>query len=94
MSYRITNNWGSGWTAEATVRNTGTTSTRAWRVTAGFPGSQRVTNAWNAGWTQSGTTATFTNLSYNGAIPAGGTTTFGFQADGSAVTPSFTCTAS
>ncbi len=94
VSYRVTNNWGSGWTADVTVRNTGTTSTRAWRVNAGFPSTQRVTNAWNAGWSQSGQTATFTNLSYNGSIPAGGTTTFGFQASGSAVTPSFSCTAS
>ncbi len=94
VSYRITNNWGSGWTADVTVRNSGTTSTRGWRVTAGFPSTQRITNAWNASWAQSGQTATFTNLSYNGSIPAGGTTTFGFQASGSAVTPSFSCTAS
>jgi hypothetical protein len=32
-------------------------------------------------------------MSYNGTIGAGGNTTFGFQANGSAATPTLTCSA-
>jgi hypothetical protein len=38
-----------------------------------------VTNAWNAAVIQSGAAVTATNLSYNGVIAAGASTSFGFQ---------------
>ena len=42
----------------------------------------------------SGSIATFRNADYNGPLAAGARTTFGFLADGTASTPSLTCTAS
>jgi endo-1,4-beta-xylanase len=36
---------------------------------------------------------TFTNVAYNGGIPAGGSTEFGFQANGTAGALSLTCSA-
>ncbi len=92
-NYVVTNNWGTGWTADVTVRNNSTVSTKSWRVTWTWPSTQRLTNVWNAAWSQSGTSVTTSNLSYNAVIPAGGTTTFGFQAEGSAVKPTFSCSA-
>jgi hypothetical protein len=43
--------------------------------------------------TQSGTAVTAKNLSYNGTIPPGGSTTFGFQGTytGSNPVPALTC---
>ncbi|MEK8107149.1 cellulose binding domain-containing protein [Micromonospora sp. M12] len=38
-----------------------------------------MTNGWNATVSQSGSTVTARNASYNGSIPAGGSTEFGVQ---------------
>jgi endo-1,4-beta-xylanase len=40
----------------------------------------------------SGSTVTVKNLSWNGSLAAGATTTFGFTANGSPSTPALTCT--
>ncbi|MCP2163230.1 cellulose binding domain-containing protein [Goodfellowiella coeruleoviolacea] len=41
---------------------------------------RRVTQLWGGSHTQQGAEVTVTNASGNGAIPTGGTVTFGFQA--------------
>jgi hypothetical protein len=94
-SYAVTQSWGDGFTADVTVRNTGTRPTTGWTVTWTYGGTQRITNAWNAAVTQTGTSVRATNLGYNGALAPGASTTFGFQASysGSTGTPSLTCTA-
>ncbi|WVK87601.1 cellulose binding domain-containing protein [Dactylosporangium sp. AC04546] len=89
----VKNDWGSGFTAEVTVTNTGSSAISAWTVGWSFSGNQRITNSWNATVSQSGTAVTARNASYNGSIPPGGKTTFGFQASysGSNPVPSLTC---
>jgi cellulose 1,4-beta-cellobiosidase len=95
-TYHVDNDWGSGFTATVTVNNTGTTATTAWKVTWTYAGNQKITNAWNGTVTQSGAAVTATNASYNGAIPAGGSTSFGFQGTytGSNAAPTVTATGS
>ncbi|MFG2043234.1 cellulose binding domain-containing protein [Dactylosporangium sp. NPDC048998] len=87
------NDWGNGFTADIKVTNTGTGTLNAWTVGWKFSGNQVITNSWNATVTQSGTSVTAKNLSYNGTIAPGGSTTFGIQAtySGSNPDPSFTC---
>jgi cellulose 1,4-beta-cellobiosidase len=94
-AYAITQDWGAGFTAAVTVTNTGTTATQTWKVTWTFGGSQVVTNMWNANSAQSGAAETATNMPYNNVIPAGGNTSFGFQAsnNGTNAVPTLTCTA-
>jgi hypothetical protein len=74
------NSWGTGFTADVTIANTGSTAVNGWSLKWTFAGNQVVTSAWNATVTQSGTAVTATNASYNAAIPAGGSAAFGFQA--------------
>jgi cellulose 1,4-beta-cellobiosidase len=95
-TYTVSSDWGSGFNANVTVTNTGTAATTGWKVTWTFGGNQTVSNMWNAGYAQSGAGVTATNMSYNGAIAAGGTTSFGFGAtySGSNAVPALTCTAS
>jgi cellulose 1,4-beta-cellobiosidase len=95
-TYQIASDWGSGFTANVTVANTGTTPTSAWKVTWNWPGNQQVTNMWNANSQQSGQSETATSMSYNGAIAPGANTSFGFQGtySGSNSNPTLTCTAS
>src|ERR1035437_10152702 len=92
-SFHVDNSWTGGFQATVTMTNTGTGSTAGWRVPRTWPGSQSIVNYWNAAVTSSGSSVTATNLSYNGAIAAGGNTTFGIQLNGASATPTLTCTA-
>jgi endoglucanase len=91
----IDNQWNAGFTATVTV-TAGSTAINGWKVAWTWPGSQQETSAWSATVQQSGAAVTATNLSYNGAVPAAGSTGFGFQgtASGAFTVPALTCTAS
>ena len=95
-TYSVSNQWSTGFTAGVTVTNTGTTASTGWKVAWSWGGNQQVTNAWNGVESHSGQAETVTNAGYNGAIPAGGNTSFGFQAtySGSNPSPVLTCTLS
>ncbi|GAA3733515.1 hypothetical protein GCM10022225_14610 [Plantactinospora mayteni] len=73
------NSWANGFTASVTVTNTSTAAVNGWTVQWSWPGNQQVTNAWNATVSQSGAQVTARNVSYNAAIGAGASATFGFQ---------------
>jgi cellulose 1,4-beta-cellobiosidase len=95
-TYAIGSDWGSGFTADITVTNTGTAPTRSWKVTWTWAGNQQITNSWNATESHSGRNETAVNANYNGVIAPGGNTWFGFQATNSGpnTNPTLTCTAS
>ncbi len=102
-TYQVTGEWRNGsppngFTANVTVRNTGSTTTNRWIIGWNFADSgQQVTNAWNANVSQSGNAVTAANASYNGTISPGSTQTFGFQGAWTAADPppsNLTCSAS
>ncbi|MDT0387681.1 GH12 family glycosyl hydrolase domain-containing protein [Streptomyces dubilierae] len=71
--------WQGGFTADVTVKNTGSAAVDNWRLGFTLPSGQRVTSAWNA--TLSGTSGAVTAspVAHNARIAAGGTQSFGFQ---------------
>ena len=73
------NSWGSGFTANVTVTNTGSTAWTSWKLAFTFPGNQKVTQGWSATYSQSGSAVTVTNAAWNGSVPAGGSTSIGFN---------------
>jgi cellulase/cellobiase CelA1 len=75
----VVNQWPGGFQATITVTN-GASARSSWRVGWTFPSGQVITQLWNASYTQSGSSVTASNVSYNGALAAGGTTSFGFTA--------------
>lgn len=79
VNYAIANDWGSGFTTNVTINNTGTDPINGWELGFNFPGSQQISNAWNGSATQSGSAVTFTDVGWNGTIPPGGSQAFGFQ---------------
>ncbi|MFJ5924394.1 glycoside hydrolase family 6 protein [Kitasatospora sp. NPDC092948] len=79
VAYRV-NGWSGGFTADVTVKNTGSATISGWKLGWTFPGDQKVTSAWNATVTQSGAAVTATDLGYNGTLAAGASTAFGLQA--------------
>ena len=73
--------WNTGLTENITITNTGGSAVNGWRLGFTLPGGQTVTQAWNATVSPAGGAVSATNLSYNAAIPPGGSTSFGFQAN-------------
>ena len=70
-AYSVQTDWGSGFTAQLTVTNTGTSAITGWTVTYSYAGNQTLANGWSGNWTQSGKAVTVANLSYNGSLAAG-----------------------
>ncbi|WP_249714717.1 glycoside hydrolase family 3 N-terminal domain-containing protein [Rhizomonospora bruguierae] len=78
VTYAV-NDWGSGFTASVTIKNTGTAAVNGWTLKFTFPGNQRVTQGWSATWSQSGADVTATDLSWNGTLAPGASTDIGFN---------------
>ncbi|MGI5151774.1 glycosyl hydrolase family 95 catalytic domain-containing protein [Plantactinospora sp. CA-294935] len=93
--YAVTNSWPGGFQGEVTI-TAGSSPIRSWNVSWAFRDGQVVSQVWSGSYTQSGADVTVINSAYNGALPAGGSTTFGFIASASAVNDpptNITCTA-
>ncbi|MFJ4476768.1 glycoside hydrolase family 18 chitinase [Streptomyces xanthochromogenes] len=82
-TYAKSSDWGTGFGAGWTIKNTGTTALSSWTVEWDYPSGTSVTSAWDADVTSSGTHWTAKNKSYNGAIAPGASVTFGFNGAGS-----------
>jgi dienelactone hydrolase len=91
-SYRTVGSWPGGFQGEVAV-TAGATATNGWTVRWTLTSGQTITQLWSGTLTTNGSTVTVRNASYNGTVPASGTTTFGFLANGTPSTPSLTCTA-
>ncbi|MCW6008759.1 CotH kinase family protein [Micromonospora sp. CPCC 205371] len=91
-TYSVTSQWTGGFQAEVRVA-AGSAPISGWTVTWTFANGQSLSQAWNATVTISGTAVTARNVSYNGALGAGASTTFGFIGSwtGSNGVPALTC---
>ncbi|TDD24163.1 glycoside hydrolase family 6 protein [Nonomuraea diastatica] len=96
-TYKVTSEWQGGFQGEVTVTNPGSSPIGGWQVGWTFPNGQTISQLWNGTLSGGGGSVSVTNLGWNGAVAAGGSTTFGFLAahSGQNGTPStLTCTAS
>ncbi|MET9800643.1 cellulase family glycosylhydrolase [Streptomyces sp. NPDC006368] len=80
VAYRVTHQWGGGFQAEVTVRNTTAAPVSGWRLGWTFPDGQRVTQMWGGTPAQAGSAVAVTPASYTATIPANGSVTLGFLA--------------
>ena len=71
--------WGTGATVNFIVKNNSSSAINGWSVSYTYSGDQKITSAWNCTFTQSGSSVTISNVDYNASIPAGGSTTVGFN---------------
>ena len=92
-SYATINSYSGGFQGEVTVK-AGSSAITAWTVTWTLASGQAISQLWNGTLTTSGSAVTVKSMSYNGALAAGASTTFGFQATGAVSTPTLTCTSS
>ena len=81
LSVALTNqsDWPTGYCTNVTVSNLGTTGVSTWSVGVDLKQST-LNQIWNAQSTASGTVLTFKPVSWNAAIAAGASTSFGFCA--------------
>ncbi|GIH76004.1 endo-1,4-beta-xylanase [Planobispora longispora] len=77
-AYRVVNSWPGGFQGEVKITCAGPVT--SWRVTLTYPESVRITQNWSSTLSSLGTAFTFSNAAWNGSVPAGGSTTFGFIA--------------
>jgi serine/threonine protein kinase len=90
--FEITNSWPGGYQARVTVHNAAASALTTWTVTWPRPDGHAISNLWNGTLTVDDDSVTVTNLSHNGKLPVGGSTTFGFTANGPGVPdPGLTC---
>jgi mannan endo-1,4-beta-mannosidase len=94
-TYSVQNSWPGGFQGGVTV-TAGSAAISSWTVTWTFANGQAVTQFWSTAITSSGSSVTAKNVSYNGSLAAGASTTFGFLASstGTNTAPTPTCTAS
>ncbi|WP_327037783.1 CotH kinase family protein [Micromonospora maris] len=94
-TYAVTNQWTGGFQAEVRV-TAGPAAIGNWTVTWTFANGQTISQAWNATVTSQGSAVTARNVSYNGTLAAGASTTFGFLGTfaGTNTAPSLRCTTS
>ena len=76
----VVNAWNTGLTANMTLTNTGTTTINGWTLGFALPGGQVITSGWNAAYSPTNGQVAAANLSYNGVLAPGASTTIGFQA--------------
>ncbi|MDI6098883.1 cellulose binding domain-containing protein [Actinoplanes sp. NEAU-A12] len=74
-----TNVWNTGFTAGVTVANTGGSAINGWALDFSLPAGQSITGSWNAALSGTSGAITARNAGHNGGVPAGGSTSFGFQ---------------
>ena len=68
-----TSSWPGGFGTNITITNNTTTPVNGWTLRWQFSGGQTFTQTWSGTFSQSGAAVAATNLSWNAAIPAGGT---------------------
>ncbi|MFB9236079.1 cellulose binding domain-containing protein [Plantactinospora siamensis] len=90
-TYRTTSTWPGGFQGEVTV-TAGSSAISGWTVRWSLGAGQSITQLWNGTLSTSGSSVTVRNVSYNGAVPAGGSTTFGFLGAGAPTAPTLSCT--
>lgn len=74
--------WGTGFTGQVVVRAGDATALNGWTVVFDLPAGTSIGSTWEANMTRTGDHYSFVNRSYNGSVPAGGSTTFGFNGAG------------
>jgi hypothetical protein len=90
-TYQTANTWPGGFQGQVTV-TAGTAPINGWTVTWNLASGQTIGSNWNGIFTTSGSTVTVKNVSYNAALTANASTTFGFVSTGTPSTPTLSCT--
>ncbi|HST86015.1 MAG TPA: cellulose binding domain-containing protein [Kineosporiaceae bacterium] len=96
-AYAVVSQWAGNFQGQVTVTNTSAAASKGWTTTFTFANGQQVSQSWNTTLAQAGASVTAANVSYNGSLAAGASTSLGFLASWNNVTntaPAVSCTLS
>lgn len=79
--YTVTNQWGSGFTGNVRITNSGNTPTNGWAVNWQYAGDNRISNSWGAQLSGSNPYSA-TAESWNAVIQPSQSIEIGFQGTG------------
>jgi hypothetical protein len=79
--YDVVSTWPGGHQAQVIVANTTGPAISGWTVRWALPAGHSIAHLWNGTLSQSGSAVVVDNLSWNGQMPANGSTTFGLNAN-------------
>lgn len=72
--------WNSGFTANISITNTGTTTINGWTLSFALPSGQSITSGWNATYSPAAGQVSARNVTHNATLAPGATVDIGFQA--------------
>ncbi len=81
-SYEVVNSWPDGFQVRVVVRNDGDRALTGWEVRWTLPDDEDIAGLWQGKLSRDGKTVIVTNEDYNGTVPAGESTEFGFNGSG------------
>ena len=90
VDYTVTNQWPGGFGTNVIITNLGDPIT-SWQFGWSFTAGQTITQLWSGTLSANGPAVTVKNVSYNGTLGAGASTTFGFLATGTSSSPALSC---
>jgi len=70
--------WDTGYQAQYTITNDGPGTLTTWTVTFDLPSGSAISSSWDSVRSGANSHLTFHNANWNGELPPGGSTTFGF----------------
>jgi hypothetical protein len=76
VTYTVSSQWNTGFTAAITIQNTGP-AISSWTLAYSYSGNQQLTQGWSGNWSQTGKSVTVTNASWNGSLGTGASTQIG-----------------
>lgn len=79
VTYSVPSSWSGGFTANVSVKNTGTSAVNAWQLVWDVPAGQGIGQAWSAEVAVAAGKATAKGASWNQNIQPGQTVSFGFN---------------
>ncbi|SDT69193.1 GH12 family glycosyl hydrolase domain-containing protein [Actinoplanes derwentensis] len=79
VSYAVPSQWGTGFTGDIKITNSGGTAVEGWKLGFGFPAGQKLAGGWNGVFTQTGAQVTVADTGWNRTIAPGGQATVGFN---------------
>ena len=88
--YSTVNAYQGGFQGQVVV-TAGSSAITRWTASWTLASGQAISQVWNGALTASGSAVKVANLSYNGSLAAGASTTFGFNATGAASSPTVSC---
>ncbi|GIE16815.1 glycoside hydrolase [Paractinoplanes ferrugineus] len=92
-SYSTTGTWSGGFQGEVKV-TAGSSAISGWTVRWPLSSGQTISQVWNGSLVSEQSAVAVSNVSWNGALGAGASATFGFLASGTPSTPALACTVS